>query len=90
MIEFAVGSQSVLLTRQEGQLFAFSNVCPHAASPLQEGRRRGYTVKCPNHGYTFDIRTGRAVWPPGEGCRLTRFKITTKDNEILLQLTSPD
>ena len=63
-----------------GQLFALKNVCPHKYAPLCEGpvtglatgdrpgtpalERAGEIVRCPWHGWEFDIRTGRSVFNP--------------------------
>lgn len=82
-----VNGQVVLITRLKGQLFAFSNVCPHAAADLSQGRYLRGQIKCPDHSYTFDIRTGRAVWPEGEGCRLSRYAVKETEGKIWIKLT---
>ena len=81
-----VGGRKLLVTRVDGQLQAFSHVCPHAAADLSKGRLRGSEIKCPEHGYTFDVRTGRATWPPGEGCHLTRFAVRKEEGTVRIKL----
>ena len=57
-----------------GEFFAYRNVCPHAGAPVCEGRicgttapsnvgefilaRQGEIVRCPWHGWEFDLKTG--------------------------------
>lgn len=81
-----VNGQPVLLTRVGSQLCAFSPVCPHAAANLANGRLIRGQIKCPEHGYTFDIRSGRITWPPDEGCRLIRFTVQEVNNQIKIKL----
>ncbi len=61
--------------RLSGQFYAYRNICPHAGAPVCEGKIAGTTrpsrvyeydytedirvVRCPWHGWEFDIRTGR-------------------------------
>jgi nitrite reductase/ring-hydroxylating ferredoxin subunit len=58
-----------------GRFFAYRNVCPHAGAPVCEGKicgttapsdvgqfileREGEIVRCPWHGWEFDLLTGK-------------------------------
>lgn len=84
------GGKTAVLTRVQGQLIAFSNVCPHAAADLSQGRLFDGQVKCPDHGYTFDLQSGRATWPEGEGCRLMRFTAKVEAGMVKVRLSAPD
>lgn len=44
--------------------------CPHQLGPLDETSMDRGTVRCPWHGYVFDVRTGECV--SGNHCRLGR------------------
>ena len=81
-----IGKKEVILTRAGGELVAFSNVCPHAAADLSKGRLARGQIKCPDHGYTFDVHTGRATWPEGEGCRLFRYPVKVDEDEIRVKM----
>ena len=48
-----------------GELVAFSTLCPHMLGPLGDAPVLEGRVRCPWHGYCFDVRTGSA-----EGRRL--------------------
>ena len=63
-----------------GRLFAVSNRCPHAGGSLVHGKlvglleasepgsyrysRKGEIVKCPWHGWEFDLATGKSRCDP--------------------------
>lgn len=64
----------------DGEYFAVGNRCPHEGASLCKGRltglveasepgsyrysRRGEMVRCPWHGWEFDLRTGRSWCDP--------------------------
>src|SRR5262249_20133652 len=63
-----------------GEFFALRNACPHQGGPLCQGVlsgfvlpgapgedpyvRRGEILRCPWHGWEFDIRTGQSYFDP--------------------------
>jgi nitrite reductase/ring-hydroxylating ferredoxin subunit len=52
----------VLLVRKTAdEIYALSNKCPHMACPLNSGVLEEYILKCPCHGWRFDIRTGEML-----------------------------
>jgi nitrite reductase/ring-hydroxylating ferredoxin subunit len=51
-----------------GALVAHSTICPHWLGPLEEAAPENGVLRCPWHGYLFDLRTGASV--DGRGCRL--------------------
>src|SRR5512136_2726148 len=59
-----VGDAPVGVTQVDGEFFAFADVCTHDDGPVAEGELDEYTIECPRHGATFDIRTGRALSLP--------------------------
>lgn len=59
-----VGSASVLLLRQGGEICAMSAVCSHAGGPLEEGEVVSGTIRCPWHGSRFDLRSGEVRQGP--------------------------
>ena len=66
-----VGGHSVLLIREEGQIYAIAPVCPHMRGPLGRGRIEDGTITCPWHHSAFDLHTGDvkswSPWPPAVG-----------------------
>ena len=43
----------------DDELFAILDTCPHkSTAPLVRGTLDGLGIKCPNHGYRFDLKSG--------------------------------
>lgn len=55
-----VAGRPVRLAIVEGQITAFSALCPHWLGPLDETPVEDGTVRCPWHDYRFDVRTGQS------------------------------
>ena len=65
-VEF--GGRSFRIVEHEGELLAHATVCPHWLGPLGEAVVEEGCLRCPWHGYRFDLRTGRSA--DGRGLRL--------------------
>jgi nitrite reductase/ring-hydroxylating ferredoxin subunit len=57
-----------ILELEGGELVAHSTICPHWLGPLEEVMPKNGILRCPWHGYRFDLRTGDSA--DGRGCRL--------------------
>ncbi len=55
-----VGGRSFRVVEVEGELLAHSTVCPHQLGPLEQAEVEDGCVRCPWHGYRFDLRNGRS------------------------------
>jgi nitrite reductase/ring-hydroxylating ferredoxin subunit len=55
------GGQEIALYLVEGHVYATSNVCSHAYALLSDGFVEEFTVICPLHQGSFDIRTGAVI-----------------------------
>ncbi len=85
-----VGGRSIGVFNLGGEFFALLNRCPHQAGPLCEGHciglvlserpgeyrflREGEILRCPWHGWEFDIRTGQSWFDPAR-TRVRRYDI---------------
>jgi nitrite reductase/ring-hydroxylating ferredoxin subunit len=68
LVEFA--GQPFRIVAVAGELLAHSTICPHWLGPLDTVPVDDFgCVRCPWHGYTFDVRTGQSV--DGRGLRLS-------------------
>ena len=56
--------ESVLLVKQDDQIYALNDTCPHAGGPLDEGQLEGDTVVCPWHGSRFCLKDGKKMDGP--------------------------
>ena len=62
------------------------NVCPHAGLPLGDGDRRGMTITCPYHAYTYHIANGTDLDDPQHGQPATVYPTRTHDGTVQTQL----
>lgn len=77
------GGRPVRLAMVEGQITAFSALCPHWLGPLDETPVEAGTVRCPWHDYRFDVRTGQSC--DGRGLTLEAApKISLVDGTVWL------
>ena len=61
----ATGGLRVMLYRQGSEIYAISDVCPHAGGPLNEGEvDEELCVTCPWHGSRFRLSDGQVVRGP--------------------------
>lgn len=77
-----IGRKSLGVFNVAGEYHALLNVCPHQFAPLCEGKVTGYCpptqvgeyqferdgeiLRCPWHGWEFDLKTGRSIFNPHE------------------------
>jgi len=75
-----VKGREIALFNVNGEYFALLNRCPHEGAPLSYGRlytlvesdrpgcyrtsRKGEMLRCPWHGWEFDVRTGQSYCDP--------------------------
>ncbi|MEO8377096.1 MAG: Rieske 2Fe-2S domain-containing protein [Candidatus Sumerlaeota bacterium] len=57
-----IGTERVAVFRNQGRLYASSNVCRHQGGPLGEGRIIDGCITCPWHGWNYKVEDG--VSPP--------------------------
>lgn len=85
MQEIQVGEKRIGLLMKNGELLAFSAICPHAGASLCEGwvDIQGRIV-CPLHKYRFDPQNGRNT--SGEGYKLRTYPLEIRDGHIYIGL----
>jgi nitrite reductase (NADH) small subunit/3-phenylpropionate/trans-cinnamate dioxygenase ferredoxin subunit len=59
-----VEGHTLALANVEGTFWAVQNQCPHAGGPLGEGKLDGWSLQCPLHAATFDVRNGEVLGGP--------------------------
>ncbi len=85
-----IEGRSIGVFNLEGEFFALRNRCAHQGGPLCQGRltgflqsrapgdytltRQGEILRCPWHGWEFDVRTGQSWWDPGR-TRARRYEV---------------
>ncbi len=92
-----VAGRSVGIFNLDGEFFALRNSCPHQGGELCRGRvsgfvssggpgdyeysRPGEIVRCPWHGWEFDIRTGQSWFDPRR-VRVRRYEVTVEPDVV--------
>ena len=55
-----VDGRDLLLMQEEGKVLLINNSCPHPGATLVHASCIGGALRCPKHGISFDLATGRA------------------------------
>jgi len=77
-----VDGEDIALFKRDGVIYALNNVCSHQHfSKLHDGEIREMTVTCPMHGWTYDLRSGKAI--NGSG-RVRTYHVRVKDGDVFL------
>lgn len=94
-----IAGRSIGIYNVNGEYFALLNRCPHQAGPLCAGNTHGFLksgavgeyeysrpgeiVRCPWHGWEFDVRTGQSWFDPVK-VRVRRYEVTVASGSELL------
>ena len=95
-----VAGRDIALFNVKGEFFAIGNRCPHEGASLCRGQivgliesdepgdyrvsRHGELLRCPWHGWEFDIRTGRS-WCDPKRTRVKSFEVKVEPGERLIE-----
>jgi 3-phenylpropionate/trans-cinnamate dioxygenase ferredoxin subunit len=96
--QVSVAGRDVALFNVKGEFFAIANRCPHEGASLCKGQmvglaesdgpghyrmvRQGEMVRCPWHGWEFDVRTGRSYCDPAR-TRVKSFDVHVEKGEAI-------
>ena len=96
----SVAGREIGVFNVDGRYFALANRCPHEGGPLCQGRivalvqsdgpghyaltRDREFLRCPWHGWEFDIRTGQS-WCDPKSTRARQFQVTVEPGEALVK-----
>lgn len=91
-----VDGREVGVYRIGGQYYAIMNYCPHQGAPVCVGyvsgtnlpsdvyeykyARQGQILRCPWHGWEFDIKTGESLF--SSKFRVKTYEVEVKDGKI--------
>jgi nitrite reductase (NADH) small subunit len=97
-----IGSRQIGIIRTEDGIYAIRNVCPHQGAELCRGTvggtmlpsdaheyvfgMHGRVVRCPWHGWEFDMETGRSVFDP-DNVRVRTYPVSIEDGSIVIELS---
>jgi 3-phenylpropionate/trans-cinnamate dioxygenase ferredoxin subunit len=95
-----VSGRAIVIYNLAGSFFALANRCPHRGGSLFDGiqtglvestepgqyrySRPGEMVKCPWHGWEFDIRTGNS-WCDPSRLRVRQYPVSVRPGAQLVE-----
>jgi nitrite reductase/ring-hydroxylating ferredoxin subunit len=82
--EVIIAGTAVAVARVEGAFFAMSNTCPHAGGPIGDGTMKGFTVTCPYHGWSYDVRDGKCF--VNAEVRLPTYEVAVVGDAVCVRL----
>ena len=96
-----VRNHSIGIFNVDGDLFAIRNVCPHQGAELCLGTVRGTmlpsapyeyryghegrVLRCPWHGWEFDLRTGKKLFDVTERARVSTHTGSVESGRIVVE-----
>ena len=96
-----VRGRSIGVYNIDGVFYAVRNSCPHQLAPICSGPRTGtmrpsapgefvwtmdgFVLRCPRHGWEFDIRSGEALFGIDRR-RLVTFSVGVEENTVVIFL----
>ncbi len=81
-----VGAKQIALTKTDSGYFAVNARCPHQGGPLGDGEVCEGKIRCPWHGYKFDLKSGKGV---GNDDSVETIKIKEENETILALVPKP-
>lgn len=80
-----IGLKKICIAKVNGQLVAFTDVCPHAGASLSEGYIDAQSnITCCVHDYKFNLKTGRDTF--NEGYFLKRYEIKIENEGVFVRM----
>jgi nitrite reductase/ring-hydroxylating ferredoxin subunit len=80
-----VDGARIVLTRVGDQVYALGDACAHRGGPLGEGKLTGTRLACPWHGWMYDVRTGRCLFP-SHGGAVPSYGVRVDGDAVWVQL----
>ena len=93
-----IAGRTIGVFNVKGEYFALLNRCPHQGGPLCEGHtlgflrsegpghyeytRPGEVLRCPWHGWEYDLRTGQSWFDP-RSVRVRRYEVAVEPGSAL-------
>jgi nitrite reductase/ring-hydroxylating ferredoxin subunit len=79
----------IALANVGGTIYAFSDACRHQGGPLSAGVLIDDTVTCPWHGWTYSVRTGKAIVPP-VAIRIPTYEARVVGDDVFVTVEWPE
>ena len=84
ILERRVRARRVAVVNHGGTLIGIESDCKHMRASLARGKVTDGVLRCPWHGWRYELATGRCLTRPE--FRLRRYEVTVEDDSIYLIL----
>ncbi|MFZ4808883.1 MAG: Rieske (2Fe-2S) protein [Hyphomicrobiaceae bacterium] len=94
-----IEGREIVVFHIKGEFFALLNRCPHEGGPMDRAQpvakldsdgpgnyrrsREGEFLRCPWHGWEFDVRTGQSYFDPRH-CKVRAYPVEVADGKDIL------
>lgn len=86
----SIMGRTILIANVDGKFYAMDGLCSHGGANLAEGVLNGFIVKCPLHGASFDLRTGKLVQEPWttdtQATDLRSYDVTKEEGCVIVDI----
>jgi 3-phenylpropionate/trans-cinnamate dioxygenase ferredoxin subunit len=77
-----VDGKNLALFKVGRRVYAVENSCPHAGAFLDQSYKEGRVIRCPMHGWDFDLKTGES--PTFVGICVQTFPVRVRRGKVYL------
>lgn len=93
-IEFEIDERELFAIREDNQLYAYWNSCPHMGIPLNWMPGKfldldGALLQCSAHGALFQIDNGECIGGPCVGDHLSKIVLKQQDDQYFIAADQP-
>lgn len=83
----SVKGKTLVLVKDDGEFYAFTNKCPHAGADLSTAWcEKGYLI-CPIHRHAYNLKNGRGA--VGQGDHLMNYAVKSETDYLLIGIPKP-
>jgi nitrite reductase (NADH) small subunit/3-phenylpropionate/trans-cinnamate dioxygenase ferredoxin subunit len=75
----------IVLVRIGDEVHAIGEACSHQGGPLGDGKLSGTRLACPWHGWMYDVRTGRCLFP-SRGAAVPSYPVRVDGDGVWVKL----
>ena len=84
---FKIDELQLLLLQHDGERHLLEAHCPHRGHPLETADVQNNGIRCPLHGYQFQLDDGRVRVANDKPCRaLRRYALVYRDTDLGVML----
>lgn len=76
------------MLKRGDSLIAFDAECRHMRAPLESGEINGKVLRCPWHGWEYDLDSGECLTKPGMNLR--HYPVEVSEDRVFIVVGAAD